>query len=76
MESSLMPSWDTIREFINELGALKGVFVLFFFIAHGWIYGLYHGRIKDRQKEIDRLAKDNHEYRDRFMKLLDKKFGN
>lgn len=33
------------------------------------------GRLKDRQKEIDRLAGDNHLYRDRFLSLIDKNFN-
>lgn len=30
-------------------------------------------QLQDRQREIDRLAEDNHAYRDRFLALLDKK---
>ena len=70
-----MPNWDTIYKFIENFGLIKGLFILFFFSAHAWIYFLYSGRLKDRNKEIDRLAKDNHEYRDRFLQLLDEHWG-
>lgn len=70
----IMPTPKEIIEAVISLGWTKGVFALFFFLAHAWIYALYRGRIIDRQKEIDRLAKENHEYRERYMKLLDKHF--
>jgi hypothetical protein len=69
---SALPNWNTIERFILSLGWTKGVFALFFFMAHGWIYWLYHGRLKDRQAEIDRIAKENREYRERFLKFYDK----
>jgi uncharacterized membrane protein len=56
---------------IRELGLFKGLFAVFFIMMHAWVFSLYCGRIKDRQKEIDRLAEDNREYRDRFLKILD-----
>jgi hypothetical protein len=66
---------QTVKELILSLGLVKGTFVVFFFVAHGWIFLLYNGRLKDRQKEIDRLATDNREYRVRFVTLMDKRFG-
>ena len=68
------PSWPEIKDFIVTMGWAKGVFTIFFFIAHAWIYKLYNGRLEDRQAEIDRLASDNREYRERFLRLLDKHF--
>lgn len=65
-------SWETIRDFIVAFGWTKGVFTIFFFGAHAWVYRLYNGRLQDRQNEINRLAADNHDYRDRFTALLDK----
>lgn len=64
--------WDEIRNFITSLGVVKGTFVVFFWVAHAAIFGLYRGRLLDRQKEIDRLARENKEYRERFTALLDK----
>lgn len=43
---------------------------MFFFIAHGWIYREYRGRLKDRQEQINLLAKDNREWRKMFADLL------
>ena len=68
------PNWKEILDFVRTLGLTKGLFTLFFFLMHGWVYLLYQGRIKDRQKEIDRLAADNREYRERFTKLLDRHY--
>jgi hypothetical protein len=39
------------------------------------IFWLYIARLRDRQKEIDRIAGDNREYRDRFLAILDDKLG-
>lgn len=68
------PSWDTVASFIEKFGWTKGVFSLFFFLAHGWIYQLYNGRLSDRQGEIDRLAADNRAYRERYLAQLDRHF--
>lgn len=44
-------------------------------MAH-WIYYLSNERrLKERQIENDRLAKENADYKDRFMKLMDIRFG-
>ena len=37
------------------------------------IHQQHREQLQDRQREIDRLAEDNHAYRDRFLALLDKK---
>lgn len=67
--------WTVIKELISDLGITKGMFVIFFFLSHIWIFKMYNGRLNDRQKEIDRLAEDNREYRNRFLSLLDEKFS-
>lgn len=71
----ILPDWQTIKDFIVSFGWVKGMFALFFWFSQGWIYILYRGRLSDRQKEIDRIAKDNREYRERFLSILDDKFG-
>lgn len=68
-------SLDALNNFLTSLGIVKGLFALFFIIAHLWIYGQYRGRLNDRQKEIDRLAEDNRRYREIYLKNLDEKFG-
>ena len=57
---AFLPSWEQILSFIQSLGWTKGVFTIFFFMAHAWIYRLYSGRLNDRQAEINRLAKDQY----------------
>ena len=63
-----------VTELIREVGPVNGVIILFFIGAHFMIFALYRGRIKDRQGEINRLADDNHQYRERFLSLLDQHF--
>ena len=65
-----------LTDLIKEVGPVNGLFIVFFIIAHIVIFGLYRGRINDRQAEIDRLAQDNREYRMRFLAFLDKNLGN
>ncbi len=65
-------SSEEIVKLLVHLGWVKGTFVLFFLMAHAWVYSLYRGRLSDRQREIDRLAKENREYRDRFIALMDR----
>lgn len=70
-----IPFLEHVLDFIQAMGPLKGMFVLFFLGAHYWIYRLYSSNIKDKQNQIDRIAADNKEYRDRFLSMLDMKFG-
>lgn len=67
--------WDIVKDFVVSLGWARGTFALFFWVAHFWIYRLYTGRLNDRQRQIDEIAKENHEYRDRFLAILDEHFG-
>lgn len=67
--------WSDILEFTKEFGLVNGGFAVFFFLAHIWIFRLYSARVADRQTEIDRLADDNREYRERFLKILDAQMG-
>ncbi|WKD50341.1 hypothetical protein [Microbulbifer spongiae] len=69
---------DTLKDilsFVQEMGLKNGLFVIFFIFAHYLLFWMYRGRLKDRQLEIDRLAADNREYRDRFLKLMDNAFS-
>ena len=71
----MIPNWETIFKYIENIGLIEGLFIIFFFVAHYWIYFLYKGRLKDRKEEINRLAEDNHKYRERFLHLLDSNWG-
>jgi len=68
-------TWDTILKFIQSLGLVKGIFVIFFFLMHGLYFLAMNGRLKDRQAEIDRITADNREYRERFLSILDESQG-
>ena len=70
MENNL---FDTIKDFIIAFGWTKGVFAIFFFLAHYWLNKIHLGRLNDRQEEINRLAKENREYRKMFLELVDNK---
>ncbi len=63
---AFIPTASDLKEIIVSLGWTKGMFALFFGFAHWWIYKLYKDRLDDRQREIDKLAKENHSYRDHF----------
>ncbi|CAJ2376814.1 MAG: hypothetical protein IBGAMO2_460023 [Arenicellales bacterium IbO2] len=39
------------------------------------IHKQHDDQLADKQQEIERLAKENHEYRDRFLAILDKRFS-
>src|SRR6266516_2769669 len=58
-----------------SFGLLRGTFALFFWVMHFWIYRLYNGRLKDRQREIDNIAAENRAYRERFLALIDQSLG-
>lgn len=62
-----------ITDTLNAFGLNKGLFILFFLGMHVWVYVLYKGRLDDRQKEIDRMAEENRNFREFFMKKLGEK---
>ena len=64
---------DFLRAILNDYG-----FIIAFLVAVviwlAWLNDrLHRARYKERQKEIDRLAADNRDYRDQFMRILDNK---
>jgi hypothetical protein len=66
-------SWETVKDFVASFGWAKGTLTILFWVFHAWIYLLYNGRLKDRQKELDRLIQENREYRKIFIALLDQR---
>lgn len=69
------PINTNLIELIKTIGMAKTLFSVILLSCHFFIFKLYNARLKDRQDEINRLAQENHEYRDRFLKLLDSKFN-
>ena len=67
--------------FLKEFGDINGLLILGIVAMFGWVWKLnrhihnqHREQLKDRQLEINRLAEDNHAYRDRFLAVLDEKF--
>lgn len=57
----------------GELGIWDGLLAVTWIGGHIWVYKMYNDRLKDRQEEIDRLAADNRDYRDRFLHFIDER---
>ena len=70
-----MPTLEQFGDLVKQIGFSGALFAVFFFGAHYVLYKMYLGRLDDRQKEIDRLAQDNREYRNRFLAITDDKFS-
>ncbi len=66
---------EAMLKALETFGLRDGLFVIFFIGMHYWLHRQYQGRLGDRQIEIDRVAGDNREYRDRFTRLLDRHFN-
>lgn len=60
---------------LQEFGMARGLFAAFFFGAHYWVYHLYNKRVDDAKEQIKRIAEENREYRERFLRMLDNKHG-
>lgn len=70
---------DFFADFIARLTPVEGILLILVIVFHRATIKSYKMRVKDRQQEIDRLAKENHDYRDRFTRILtietEKKYG-
>ena len=60
---------DALSGFFAELSKTEVVFLFIIIFGLVVIYKLILRLLDDRQKELNRLAKDNHDYRDRFERL-------
>ena len=63
--------WEGFVGLVKEAGLLGALFSVFFLGVHYWLYRVYEKRVQELKDQIDRLAEENHEYRDRFMDRLD-----
>lgn len=75
MSSTLGFSLPDFNKIFQQFGLAKGIFTAFFAGAHYWLYHMYDQRVKDAKEQITRIAEENREYRERFLSLLDNKFG-
>lgn len=66
---------DALNTFLQNQGALKGLLILFvvFLVWRNWRQS--QDRLADKDREIDRLAADVHDMRDRMMNLWDERHG-
>ena len=65
----------SISEFFSTLTFIEGVLLILLLLGGFWIYKSQQRQLDDRQREIDRLAADNREYRDRFERMMNQKLG-
>jgi len=70
---------EFLLSFLREFGEVNGLLILGVALMFLWVrssnkvaFRQYEERIKDRQREIDRLAEDNRAYREKYLKSLDK----
>lgn len=66
---------------LREFGEVNGLLVFGILLMFGWVWSLnrhihkqHREQLEDRQREINRLAEDNREYRVRFLARLDEMF--
>ena len=63
--------WEGFAALAEKIGVL-GAMASFVILALGWaLRQSSNMRIKEKQEQIDRLAEENHKYRELFMKRLD-----
>jgi hypothetical protein len=65
-----MTEWDFLTKIYQEHGIISVAVLVALVAACYWIHKLYEGRLQDRQQQIDRLAEENRQYRDIFMRLI------
>ena len=70
-QCSLMAWMDAFSGFFNNLSVIDGILLVLVIVFHRTTMRSYEGRLSERQTEIDRLAAENREYRDRFTRILD-----
>ena len=70
-----------VAEILRDSGEVNGLLAIGFLFMLVWVAGLFvyidrqHRRhMADKEREIKRLARDNHAYRDRLIKLFDRGF--
>ncbi len=67
-----MKLWGEICGIIAKFPPVVGLLIILIILLGCYIVKLYEKNIADKQRQIDELAKENKEYRDKFTNLLDK----
>jgi len=58
-------------DFLANLSFTEGALLILLILGGFWLYKSQQSRLDDRQRELDRLAADNRDYRNRFERLHD-----
>ena len=64
-----MIKWNSVLSFVTDPAFSSGVWIVSL-IFMAYMHKMYNRQLDDRQKELDRLAADNRQYRDNFAKLM------
>lgn len=59
-------------DFLANLSFTEGALLILLILGGFWLYKSQQSRLDERQRELDRLAADNRDYRDRFERLHDR----
>ncbi len=62
-----------LHKLVKEVGTYQSLFIIFFIGVHIYIRRLYDANMADKQNQINRLAEENKEYREKFIKMVDQK---
>ena len=72
----MVPFFEKLLIILTDKMGIAGIPVAILIIVNllfmFYIRNLYSTNMKDKQKQIDRLAEENKEYREKFLNLLDK----
>lgn len=70
--------FESLFRYLGGLGFTEALVVILilailFLVIYGvrWMSKTHQRQLDDRQREIDRLAADNREYRERFLQFVD-----
>lgn len=66
---------DGLWKFLSGLSFTEVVLLILLIYGGRLIFTVHQRQLNDRQREIDRLAEDNREYRERFLWILDRRLG-
>jgi len=63
---------QALAGWFSDRGFADGMLAIVMVLCGLWIYKIHQGRLDDLQREIDRLAQENREHRDRFARILER----
>jgi len=75
LQTTVSGFFESFLEFMKQLGWAKGGLSFIVLLIHFWIFYMYRTNMRDKQRQIDALAADNREFRDRFLSIIDNQHG-